>query len=236
MKVKILSAISSVGWGGRKYGPFEADQIADLPDGLVQKLVGQGLAAEVIEEPEKKLTLATFMPKKLEGPTSPQKPETEPKPEGKKVEIDPKLAGWLSSKGFTLGPEGVAFTRTERLETGDVVKLQVDFSDTPKGARYGYRLDIEKDPPEWKSDPHLHDHPLLLQFKQFRDDLLAQREARVQISPAAPKVKNVRDQNTRPNEHGLDLLFREEVTLYGDEFFIPRDLSFAEEIANPLFN
>ena len=190
-RVKMLSAVSSVGWGGKKYGPFEADQIANLPDGLVQRLVKQGLTAEVIEEPEKKQTLATFMPKKLEESTSPQKPETEPKPEEKRTEVDPELAGWLSSKGFTRTPEGVAFVRTEKLETGDVVKLQVDFSDTPKGTRYGYQLNLSADPPEWKSISTLRDHPLLLQFKRFRDDLLAQREARVRIPQGPPKPTEV---------------------------------------------
>lgn len=119
------------------------------------------------------------------------KPRGPPKSEEKKAEIDPELAGYLSSRGFTRGPEGVAFTRIEALETGDIVKLQVDFSDTPKGTRYGYRLDLQSDPPEWKSDPALHDHPALLEFKRFRDDLLARREARVRAPPVTPKPAGV---------------------------------------------
>jgi hypothetical protein len=104
----------------------------------------------------------------------------------KKVEIPPELAGWLSSKGFVLNPEGVAFVRTERLETGDIVKLLVDFTDTPKGTRFGYRLDLSKDPPEWKPDKALRDHPLLLEFKAFRDKLLAER---AKVAPPAKPIE-----------------------------------------------
>ena len=149
-----------------------------------------GLFEKGAYKAEKKPTLADYLPEKLEGPAPPPEPEEKPKPEEKKkAEIDPELAGWLSSRGFTLGPEGVAFTRTEKLETGDVVKLQVDFSDTPKGTRYGYRLDME-DPPKWRPDKALRDHPTLLQFKRFRDDLLAQRE-RAKVAPPKDKPTEV---------------------------------------------
>ena len=190
MKVKILSAISSVGWGGKKYGPFEAGQVTDLPDGLVQKLTIQGLAAEPIEEPEKKLTLADFAPSHLEAPLSPQKSEPTPKPtEKKRVEIDPELSSWLVGKGFVRGPEGVAYTKIDKVGE-DTVKLQIDFSDDPRGMRYGYRLNISEDPPKWKPDRALRDHPTLLEFKRFRDDLLAQRErSKTAPPPAPPKAK-----------------------------------------------
>jgi len=59
VKAKILSAISSVGWEGKKYGPFDAGQVVDLPSDLVQKLMPQGLVAEAIEE--EKPTLATYL-------------------------------------------------------------------------------------------------------------------------------------------------------------------------------
>lgn len=195
LKVKILSDITS--W--KNYRNLEAGKVYEIPPEDAQKLVQGGQAAEVIEEflgegvrkrveaEAKRPTLADYLPEEA----TPPKPEEKPKLEEKRAEIDSELAGWLSSKGFTLGPEGVAFTRTERLETGDVVKLQVDFSDTPKGTRYGYRLDLNRDPPEWKSDRALHDHPLLLQFKRFRDDLLAQREGAI-VAPKAvpPKAKS----------------------------------------------
>ena len=185
MKVKILSAISSVGWGGRKYGPFEAGQVADLPDGLAQKLTTQGLAAEPIEEPEKRPSLADYLPEKLEEPTSPVA-----KPERKIAEIDPELSSWLVGRGFVRGPEGVAYTKTDKVGE-DTVKLQIDFSDDARGMRYGYRLNIQTDPPEWKPDRALRDHPTLLEFKRFRDDILTQRKARVQIPTTAPKPTEV---------------------------------------------
>lgn len=57
----------------------------------------------------------------------------------------------------------------------------------------------------------------------------------VEVAKKFNKDVTIMDQNARLNEYGLDLLFGEvEVTLYDDELFIPRDLPFAEEIANPL--
>lgn len=104
-----------------------------------------------------------------------------PKVEEKKIEIDPELANWLVSKGFTKGLTGVAFVKTEKLGA-DIVKLQVDFSDSPKGTRYGYRLDFSSDPPQWKSDAALRDHPLLLEYKNFRDQLFASREKKPELA------------------------------------------------------
>ena len=187
------------------------DMTAALADWLVRKR--PDIAAEVggqrltdfmpEEEPEKPAPQQIVVePPKVEAKPEAKPKEEPPKPEEKKVEIDPELAGWLSSKGFTRTPEGVAFVRTEKLETGDVVKLQVDFSDTPKGTRYGYRLDLQSDPPEWKSDPALRDHPTLLEFKRFRDDLPAQREERVQ-TPLGAKFVEV------PTAEGQVLMQRE---------------------------
>jgi len=164
------------------------------------RLISEGLSdmdalsqtMKVFEKPKKKPTLANFLPDRLEEPTPPPpKPEAKPKPKEKKgVEINPELSSWLAEHGFVREPEGVAYVKQEKVG-GDSVKLQVDFSDTPKGTRYGYRLNSQFDPPKWKSDPALHDHPLLLQFKRFRDDLLAQRDARVQIPPAVSKPTEI---------------------------------------------
>lgn len=129
----------------------------------------------------------TVEPPKVEVGPKEAKPEAKPK-EKKRVEIDPRLSSWLVSNGFVREPDGVAYVKQDRVG-GNPVKLQIDFSDTPKGGRYGYRLDSQSDPPEWKSDPALHDHPLLLQFKRYRDDLLAQREPARVAPPPAPKVE-----------------------------------------------
>ena len=145
MKVRIKEHITSY----RTLRDLEPGTIIDVPAEWADQLVSIGLA-------EKAWT----------GPVE-EKPTEKPKPK-----IDPELAGWLSSRGFVLNPEGVAYIRTDRLETGDVVKLVVDFTDTPKGARFGYRLDFAKDPPEWKPDKALRDHSVLLEFKHLRDDLL----------------------------------------------------------------
>ncbi len=60
----------------------------------------------------------------------------------------------------------------------------------------------------------------------------------VKVAQQFDKDVIIKDQTSRRDEYGLDLIFREggEVTLYDDEFFIPRDLPFAEEIADPLLN
>ena len=67
----------------------------------------------------------------------------------------------------------------------DIVKLIISFKDNPKGARFAYRLNLEKDPPEWENASNYRDHQDLLSFKAFRDDLLAQRE-RAKIAPPKP--------------------------------------------------
>ena len=137
---------------------------------------------------EKKPTLADFAPGRLGESIAKlgAPPGERPMPPKKKVEIDPELAGWLVSKGFIRGPEGVAYTKTDRVGE-DTVKLQIDFSDDLRGMRYGYRLNLQADPPKWRSDPNLRDHPMLLEFKRYRDDLLAQRErAKATPPPAKP--------------------------------------------------
>ena len=145
MKVRIKQHVSSY----RTLRDLKPGTVIDVPAEWADQLVSIGLA-------EKAWT----------GPVE-EKPTKKPKPE-----IYPELAGWLSSRGFVLNPEGVAYVRTDRLETGDVVKLVIDFTDTSKGARFGYRLDLTKDPPEWKPDKALRDHPVLLGFKHFRDEWL----------------------------------------------------------------
>ncbi len=112
----------------------------------------------------------------------------------KKAEIDPELSSWLVGEGFARGPEGVAYTKTDKVGE-DTVKLQIDFNDDFRGMRYGYRLNISEDPPKWKPDKALRDHPILLRFKRYRDDLLAQRHHRLLLErsktappPAPPKA------------------------------------------------
>lgn len=68
----------------------------------------------------------------------------------------------------------------------DIVKLVISFKDNPKGARFAYVLNLEKDPPEWENAPNYRDHKDLLSFKAFRDRLLAQREL---AKTVPPKVK-----------------------------------------------
>ncbi|GAI57019.1 unnamed protein product, partial [marine sediment metagenome] len=112
----------------------------------------------------------------------------------KKAEIDPELSSWLVGEGFARGPEGVAYTKTDKVGE-DTVKLQIDFNDDFRGMRYGYRLNISEDPPKWKPDKALRDHPTLLRFKRYRDDLLTQRHHRLLLErsktappPAPPKA------------------------------------------------
>ncbi len=100
--------------------------------------------------------------------------------------IDSELSSWLVGRGFVRGPEGVAYIKTDKVGE-DTVKLQIDFSDDARGMRYGYRLNLQTDPPEWKSDKALRDHPTLLEYKRYRDDLLTQRE---RAKAALPKAKS----------------------------------------------
>lgn len=167
---------------------------------------------------EKRPTLATFAPGHLEEPSptaglgappgerpAPPKPKTGkpgiavgPKGSPRTIEevgnddagprIDPELRSWLVGRGFARGPEGVAYTKTDKVGE-DTVKLQIDFSDDPRGMRYGYRLNISEDPPKWKPDRALRDHPTLLEYKRFRDDLLVQQERAKTAPPPASKAE-----------------------------------------------
>jgi hypothetical protein len=100
--------------------------------------------------------------------------ESEGKPP---VRVRPELADWLEIHGFRASPDGTRYSKTGELE-GRPIKLVVDFSRSEKGTRYGYRLNLEKEPPEWESAPSLRDHPLLLEYKAFRDRLLGAEAAK----------------------------------------------------------
>jgi len=208
MKIRMLSEISV--W--KNYRGLHTGKIYEMPPEDAQRLIKNKQAEEVtteflgegarkrIETETKKPTLANFTPERLEEPTPGEKPKPMsspagaffiplPVPEEKKElpKIDPTLIGWLVQQGFVREPKGVAYIKQDKVGE-DLVKLQVDFSDDPRGMRYGYRLNLQIDPPEWKSDKALRDHPTLLEFKAFRDKLLAQRETKVQTPPTAPKL------------------------------------------------
>jgi hypothetical protein len=164
-------------------GPPRAGAEAEGKPGAAER--GESLEATSPPTPERPESARSGETGVGEGRgTGPQKEE--------KVEIDPELSSWLVGRGFVRGPEGVAYTKIDRVGE-DTVKLQVDFSDDPRGMRYGYRLNLQADPPEWKNDPALRDHPTLLEFKRFRDDLLARREAeRAKLPPAVtPKPAEI---------------------------------------------
>jgi hypothetical protein len=65
----------------------------------------------------------------------------------------------------------------------------VDFEKAPgKGARYGYELDMRTG--EWRTAEDLRDsHPLLLQYKAYRDQLLAPKpEVKVRVEEAVKEL------------------------------------------------
>ncbi|MQY68660.1 MAG: hypothetical protein GH150_04685 [Hadesarchaea archaeon] len=191
----------------REYGRLIAEGRSDM-DALSQTMQLFEKSAKV----EKRPTLATFDSDHLEEPAPPPKPKEKGLHRGAiRTEIDPELSSWLVGRGFVRGPEGVAYTKTDKVGE-DTVRLQIDFSDDPRGMRYGYRLNIQTDPPEWKSDSNLRDHPTLLEFKRFRDDLLAQRE-HAKITP--PEAKPV---EAPAKEGGA----RVEVMATGEE--VPREV------------
>ncbi|MBA7602749.1 hypothetical protein ES703_09845 [subsurface metagenome] len=203
----------------KEYGRLIAEGRSDMDAlSLAMKLFEKDAKAE------KRPTLATFAPGHLDEPSStaglgappgerptPPKPKTGksgivvgPKGPPRTVEevgnddagprIDSELSSWLVGRGFVRGPEGVAYTKTDKVGE-DIVKLQIDFSDDARGMRYGYRLNISVDPPKWKPDKALRDHPTLLRFKRYRDDLLTQRHHRLLLErsktappPAPPKA------------------------------------------------
>lgn len=88
------------------------------------------------------------------------------------VEIDPAFSEWLQEHGFSREPEGVAYKKQVEYE-GKPVQLQVDFSKNRWGARYGYVMVEESDPPEWKNEKSLREHPELMKYKDFRDKIAA---------------------------------------------------------------
>jgi len=97
-------------------------------------------------------------------------------PAAARQEIRAELLEWLHSRGFAPAPDGLVYSRVTEVE-GKPVKLVVDFKRTAKGARYGYRLNVEKDPPAWEHSPSLSDHQILLEYKAFRDKLFEEKPA-----------------------------------------------------------
>jgi len=114
----------------------------------------------------------------------PEVPVTEDRSTGPRVR--PELVDWLELHGFRASPEGAKYTKTAELE-GKPIKLVVDFQKSEKGTRYAYRLNLEKEPPEWENAPSLRDHPLLLEYKSYRDKLFAaEAQAPKNGTPKAP--------------------------------------------------
>ncbi len=111
---------------------------------------------------------------------------------GPSAQVRPELADWLQVHGFKASPDGAKYTKTAELE-GKPIKLVVDFQKTEKGARYAYRLNLEKEPLEWETAPSLRDHPLLLEYKSYRDKLLAalSKQEKVQAAPTAEKELSI---------------------------------------------
>ena len=145
------------------------------------RLFERGAYAE--EKPAKSTTPADFMPKARQVSTSPEvsPPELGERREeaGKTAEsltppaVNSELAAWLEARGFAKSAR--SFWKQDKVGE-DTVKIQVDFSDSHRGTRYGYRLVIDQDGnPSWKPDPALRDHSLLLEFKAFRDKLLEEK-------------------------------------------------------------
>ncbi|MEM3452493.1 MAG: hypothetical protein QW835_02570 [Candidatus Hadarchaeum sp.] len=105
-------------------------------------------------------------------------PEREPE-----VQVRPELADWLELHGFR--SSNGKYSRTLELD-GKPIKLVVDFTKSEKGTRYGYRLNLDKEPPEWENAPSLRDHPLLLEYKSYRDKLFARPQPQPGASTPEP--------------------------------------------------
>lgn len=92
-KVKFLGAVTSIRWGTDTYGPYDKNQVVDLPPDLVQELMPKGLIAEVLGEFKggKEQTLATFLPEAQEAKVvvPSQKPEQKPAPRPAATEVKP---------------------------------------------------------------------------------------------------------------------------------------------------
>ncbi|MBC7219067.1 MAG: hypothetical protein H5T49_02890 [Hadesarchaea archaeon] len=110
-----------------------------------------------------------------------------PGPEEKPtLQVLPELVDWLELHGFRASPNGTKYTKTAELE-GRPIKLVVDFQKSEKGTRYAYRLNLDKEPPEWENAPSLRDHPLLLEYKSYRDKLFAAKAQAPQNGTGAPR-------------------------------------------------
>ena len=166
------------------------------------------------------------LPNQVEGDTpSEAKVPKEIKEEAPK-EIDSRFIAWLEQHGFARAPNGVAFSKTVKLETGKVVKLTVDFKDNSHGNRYG--LSLNEDTGGWKTDEAMRDHPDLLEFKRYRDDLLAQNTSKPEITKEGNPEKVI------PGGEGQGLVLEMEKR---DEDQILAELSgdFASEILKDYF-
>ena len=169
-KVRIVSAVTT-------FGPFknlEVGQVKEMDDILAEKAVKNGIGVVIgpdLLESYKEAVDESEKFKKGGGPTPQERAEKiEEKPA---LEIDSRLINWLQEMGFTRDLNGTAFTKTTKVGE-EIVRLMVDFKNNSKGNRYGYKLDVNVDPPEWKNAPAMRDHPILLEFKGFRDKVLAE--------------------------------------------------------------
>lgn len=162
----------------KSYGPLEKGEDYTIDDDTANWLIDKGYAHMVAAGGEK--------PPEVEN--SPK----EPSPSGAKVEINPDYAGWLQDHAFVRHPDGNSYSRVEK-ENGKIVKMVVDFKHNPNGNRYGYVLDEESG--EWRDDKAVRDCQLLMDFKQFRDNL-----ARVQTPPLPEGVQRYTPPKKRNRE------------------------------------
>jgi hypothetical protein len=207
MKVRLKTSIKFWTHGGRTYRDLNPGDVVEMPEEDARILINANLAepaesggGETAPSPPTTSSLTSppsapgreggveVAPQREGGPVAVPAGGEPPSPaimvpaeEEKKPLPDPRLIQWLEERGFTKSPNGrLVWNRVDQLPDGRVVRLVVDFEKTPgKGSRYGYELDLRTG--EWRTANDLRDsHPLLLQYKAFRDNLLAPKpEAKV---------------------------------------------------------
>ncbi|MEM2618981.1 MAG: hypothetical protein QXR87_05235 [Candidatus Hadarchaeales archaeon] len=206
MKVRILQPIER--W--MKYVHLMPGQIADMPDADAEKLIRAKLAEPVEPETGGASAAGVVGAPSSAGQPSPQAPpageeeggETQreeqpsalisppspaPSPFLDQVVADPRLLTWLNLHGFKRLTDKPVYVKIVKVEEEQIARLVVSFEHNPWGNRYGYVLDETTG--EWKPDPKLRDHPELLEYKKFRDQLRQAAETKVEMRRETKEVE-----------------------------------------------
>jgi hypothetical protein len=205
MKVRMLKTMLS--W--KSYKNLTEGTIIDLPDEDAKLLISYSYAepaesrgGDISPSPPSSLTLTSPPPTPGRGKGEEAAPQREEEPVAvpaggeppspAKSTPDSRLVQWLEERGFIKAPDGrMVWSRVDQLQDGRVVRLVIDFEKAPgKGARYGYELDMRTG--EWRTADDLRNsHPLLLQYKAFRDNLFAPKPAEAEVVKVEEAVKEL---------------------------------------------